>query len=276
MNGYLSEIVTAHRARAAADGRDVAGLLERARAMPQPRPFASRVRERAATGLAVVAEVKRRSPSKGDLAPALDPAALAAEYEAGGATCVSVLTDERYFGGSADDLAAARQAVSLPVLRKDFVVCEADVCDARLMGADALLLIVAALRGDELRSLHALAVELAMDVLVEVHDDDELDVALLVGATLVGVNRRDLRTFSVKPDRADRLVAAIPPEVVAIAESGVSTVADAAHLAAVGFDGVLVGECLVRAGSPRAAVGELVGHPVGERRQPLPGPERVS
>ena len=160
--------------------------------------------------LAVIAEVKRRSPSKGPLDAGLDPAAVAADYEAGGAACVSVLTDEEFFGGSPADLAAARSACGLPVLRKDFTVSRADVCDARLMGADAVLLIVAALSDDELSSFLGLAQELSLDALVEVHDEAELERALDAGAELVGVNQRDLTTFAVDPERAARLVGGDP------------------------------------------------------------------
>src|SRR5690606_27311825 len=165
--------------------------------------------------------VKRRSPSRGDLAAGLDPAALAAAYERGGATCLSVLTDREFFGGSPDDLRAARAAVSLPVLRKDFTVSEADVCDARIMGADAVLLIVAALDQAELAAFHQLAGEIGLDALVEIHDEAELERALEVGATLVGVNQRDLVTFEVDTDRAVRMAPQMPAGVVRVAESGV-------------------------------------------------------
>src|SRR5438552_4353998 len=183
---YLDAILTAHRERAAADTRPMETLLDTARACPAPRPFAG-----ALTGdFSVIAEVKRRSPSKGTIAPNLDPARLAAAYGAGGAACLSVLTDEEFFGGSAADLAAARGAVAIPVLRKDFTVSAADVCDARIMGADAILLIVAALDSAELRDLSALATELDIDALVEVHDEAELERAAAIGARLVGVNQR--------------------------------------------------------------------------------------
>lgn len=205
----------------------------------------------------MIAEIKRRSPSKGDLAPGLDPAALAATYEAGGAAALSVLTDKKFFGGSPEDLAAARAAVSLPVLRKDFTVSEADVCDARLMGADAVLLIVAALDDDELARLHALAIAVGLDALVEVHDEDEAARAMAVGARLIGVNQRDLETFEVDAARALQVARALPDGVVRIAESGISGAADAARLAGAGYHAVLVGESLVTADDPGAAVGAL-------------------
>jgi indole-3-glycerol phosphate synthase len=208
-------------------------------------------------GLAVIAEVKRRSPSRGDLAASLDPAALAVAYEQGGASCLSVLTDHEFFGGSADDLRAARAAVRVPVLRKDFTVEVRDVCDARLMGADAVLLIVAALDDRELVDLHALALELCLDVLVEVHDEAELERALRTGATMIGVNQRDLVTFEVDEARAARVAGAMPAHVVRVAESGVRGPVDAANLREAGFHAVLVGESVVTAQDPAASVAAL-------------------
>ncbi len=210
-------------------------------------------------GIVVIAEVKRRSPSAGALAPDLDPGRLARSYEAGGAAALSVLTDVAFFGGSADDLGRARAACSLPVLRKDFTVCEADVCDARLMGADAVLLIVASLSDDELGRFRTLATELGMAALVEVHSADELDRALSAGADVVGVNRRNLATFEVDLELARRLVSRIPDEVVTVAESGVRGPDDVAGLASDGYDAVLVGETLVTAPDPASALRALRG-----------------
>src|SRR5690606_26440330 len=201
--------------------------------------------------------VKRRSPSRGDLAAGLDPAALAAAYERGGATCLSVLTDREFFGGSPDDLRAARAATHLPVLRKDFTVSPADVCDARIMGADAVLLIAAALDDDALAERHTLALDIGLDALVEVHDEAERDRAVAGGAHLVGVNQRDLVTFEVDHERAARVGAAIPGDAVRVAESGIRGPDDVAALAAAGFDAVLVGELLVTADDPEAAVAAL-------------------
>ncbi len=252
---YLDRILDAHRRSAAADRRPIEELLDQARTAPPTRGFRDALAR--SEGLGVIAEIKRRSPSKGDLHPGLDPAALAADYAAGGATCLSVLTDEAFFGGSADDLALARTAVTIPVLRKDFTVCAADVCDARIIGADALLLIVAALDDAELTDLFALAGEVGLDALVEVHDESEVARALEVGATLVGVNQRDLVTFEVDTARAVRVAAAIPEGVVRVAESGITGPADAAKLAESGYDAVLVGESLVTAGAPTEAVRAL-------------------
>jgi indole-3-glycerol phosphate synthase len=263
--GYLQEIVAAHRRLASADRRDLGELVARALEALAARPFAEALRS-GHDGLAVIAEVKRRSPSKGALAEDLDPASVARAYAAGGAACLSVLTDEAYFAGSPADLAAARSAVGLPVLRKDFTVSPADVCDARLMGADAVLLVVAALCDDELASLHQLAIHLGLDALVEVHDEAELERALTLDPRLVGVNQRDLATFALDPTRALRLAPRIPPRVVAVAESGIRGPEDARRLAGAGYDAVLVGESVVTSVDPSGAVRALRGHAVGARR----------
>jgi indole-3-glycerol phosphate synthase len=257
VNTILDRIIAAHRTSAAGDARTL-GELERAALAAGPvRPFRAAL---AAPGLSVIAEIKRRSPSKGDLAPDLDPATLAKTYAEAGADCLSVLTDREFFGGSPDDLAAARlAAVPVPVLRKDFTVSEADVYDARAMGADAVLLIVAALTPVELAAFRLLAGRLEMAALVEVHDDEELQRALDAGADLVGVNQRDLRTFEVDGARAARLAGAIPPGVVKVAESGISGAADARALVDAGYDAILVGESLVTATDPATAVRTLKG-----------------
>jgi len=257
---YLDEILAVHRAAAADDDRDLGVLLECAEAQPVPRSFRGALL--GSEGLAVIAEIKRRSPSRGDLDPDLDPGAVARQYESGGASCLSVLSDGPFFGGSADDVRAARAACDLPVLRKDFTVAEADVADARLMGADAVLLIVAALSDQELGRLLALARRLDLDVLVETHDEAEVGRALAAGADLIGVNQRDLATFAVDHDRALRVRPAIPPEVVAVAESGIRDGVDARRLADAGYRAVLVGETLMRAGDRTATLAALRGHPV--------------
>jgi indole-3-glycerol phosphate synthase len=254
---YLDRILAAHRRAAAADGRSVERLRTDAEGMPPTRPFAGALVAPDAGRPAVIAEIKRRSPSKGDLAAGLVPGVLAKAYASGGAACLSVLTDAEFFGGSPDDLREARAAVDVPVLRKDFTISAADVIDARLMGADAVLLIVAALDDGELSSYHQLALSLGLAALVEVHDEAELDRAMAAGATLVGVNQRDLVTFEVDTARAERVAAAIPSGVVKVAESGLRDGDDAARLADAGYDAVLVGETLVRSGDPAAAVRSL-------------------
>jgi indole-3-glycerol phosphate synthase len=262
MPTYLGEILATHRAQAGEDHRVLAELVERAKATPAPRDFAGALRGQ---GLACIAEIKRRSPSKGDLDPALRPEDVAVEYLDGGAACLSVLTDADYFGGDPADLVAARAASGLPVLRKDFTVSEADVADARTMGADAVLLIVAALDDGELRRFSALADALSLTALVEVHDEAELERALRAEARVIGVNQRDLKTFSVDHERAASLAKRIPSDLVAVAESGIRDGADAARLAEAGYDAILVGETLVRASDRSSELRSLIGHAVTAR-----------
>ena len=207
--------------------------------------------------LAVIAEIKRRSPSKGVLREGIDAVDLACAFEGGTASCLSVLTDDVSFGGSIDDLRQARAATAIPVLRKDFTVSELDVCDARIMGADCVLLIAAALSQPELAAFYQLANEIGLDVLVETHDEDEVERALLAGATLIGVNQRDLVTFEVDHERAVRMAAAIPNGVVKVAESGVRDANDAQSLRNAGYDAVLVGESLIISNDPAALIGSL-------------------
>ena len=216
-------------------------------------------------GVAVIAEVKRSSPSKGALADIPDPAELAGEYAAGGARCISVLTEGRWFGGSLDDLAAVRAAVRVPVLRKDFVVSAYQVHEARAHGADLVLLIVAAL---EQNGLLERIESLGMTALVEVHDEEEADRALDAGAQVIGVNARDLRTLEVDRSVFERIAPGLPNSVVKIAESGVRGPHDLIRYASAGADAVLVGEGLVTQKSPRDAVAELVNagnHPATPR-----------
>jgi indole-3-glycerol phosphate synthase len=203
----------------------------------------------------VIAEVKRRSPSKGALKPDLDPALVAKSYAEGGAAALSVLTDRDYFGGSPDDLAAARAVVDIPALRKDFTVDRRDVADARIMGADAVLLIVAALSDQELGLFHSLAHDLGLAALVEVHDDQELDRALAIEARIIGINQRNLHTFTVDRTLAARLGERIPAGIVKVAESGIRRADDVPP----GFDAVLVGESLVTSADPSAALKSLRG-----------------
>jgi indole-3-glycerol phosphate synthase len=216
---------------------------------------------RAALGgpeVAVVAEVKRASPSKGALAAIADPAALAVDYEAGGAAVISVLTEARRFGGSLEDLAAVREAVSIPLLRKDFVVSSYQLWEARAYGADLVLLIVAALEQNALVSLVERASSIGLVPLVEVHTKAELDRALLAGATVIGVNARNLATLEVDRGVFAELAPAIPDGIVKIAESGVRGPHDLLAYAAAGADAVLVGESLVTGRDPRTAVADLV------------------
>ncbi len=210
-------------------------------------------------GVSVIAEVKRRSPSKGDLAEIADPAALAADYAAGGATWISVLTEERRFGGSLADLAAVRAAVDVPLLRKDFVYDAYQVYEARAYGADVVLLIVAALDDATLRALRTLVEdELGMTALVEVHDEAEVTSAAASGARVIGVNARNLRTLEVDRGVFERLSPQLPATVLKVAESGVRGPDDLVRYAAAGADAVLVGEGLVTRQSPRDAAAALV------------------
>lgn len=259
MATYLDRIIASHRARAAEDARDRAGLDAAARSTGPARGFEAALRD--GDHIAVIAEVKRASPSKGPLNPGLDPAAVARAYERGGAAAISVLTDVDFFSGSDSDLRSASAATRVPILRKDFTVSANDVLDARVMGADAVLLIVAALSDGELAEFLALARSIGMDALVEVHDEPEAERAITAGATLIGVNQRDLFTFEVDTDRAVRVAASLPPEVCRVAESGIRDRGDVERLAGAGFDAVLVGESLVRGPDPEAAVAGLAGVP---------------
>lgn len=212
-----------------------------------------------APGSSVIAEVKRRSPSKGALADIPDPTVLAKEYAAGGAAAISVLTEQRRFGGSLADLRAVRAAVDVPLLRKDFIVTEYQLVEARAAGADLALLIVAALDDDTLRRLHDTARELGLTVLVEVHDEAETERAVALGAELVGVNARNLKTLEIDPDTFGRLAPAIPDDRVKVAESGIFGRDDVARFVSEGARAVLVGEALVKDGDPRAAVAAMSG-----------------
>ena len=230
-------------------------LKDRAAAVPAALDGAAALR---GPGVAVIAEVKRSSPSKGALAAIADPAALAADYEAGGASVISVLTEQRRFGGSLDDLDAVRARVEVPLLRKDFVVSSYQLWEGRAHGADLSLLIVAALEQEALISLVERSESLGMTPLVEVHDEAELERALAAGARVVGVNARDLKTLEVDRTVFTRLAPLIPDSVVKVAESGVRGPHDLLAYAASGADAVLVGEGVVTGGNPRQAVAELV------------------
>jgi len=249
---YLDEILAHHRARAASDTRDWRSRLDTVRyAGPSLYEALSDTEQ---GNVAVIAEVKRRSPSKGWLDHDLDAAKLAALYQLAGARAISVLTDEQFFAGSAADLRAVVASVSVPVLRKDFTVSANDVLDAAEMGASAVLLIVAALDSDELASLLELAGVVGLDALVEVHDRAEARRAVEFGARLIGVNQRNLRTFEVDPDHAATVIDELPHDIVAVCESGLRSAADIEGAALAGFDAVLVGETFVTADDIEATV----------------------
>ncbi|MGD0560306.1 MAG: indole-3-glycerol phosphate synthase TrpC [Streptosporangiaceae bacterium] len=242
-------------------------LKDMARRAPSPRDALAVLK---ADGVSVIAEVKRASPSRGQMASIADPAALAADYEAGGAGIISVLTERRRFGGSLEDLDQVRKAVQVPILRKDFVVSSYQLWEARAHGADVALLIVAALEQTVLISLVERALSIGLLPLVEVHDEPELERALDAGANVIGVNARNLGTLEVDRTIFGRLAGRIPEGVVKIAESGVRGPHDLLAYAASGADAVLVGESLVTEKDPRAAVADLVtagSHPAlrGER-----------
>ncbi len=231
-------------------------LREQALAQTPARGFVGALKR--AERPALIAECKKASPSKGLLRAEYDPAQLACLYAENGAAALSVLTDEKFFQGALGDLTAAREAVGLPALRKDFIVDRYQVCEARAAGADAVLLIVAALRPDQLQHLHQQINELGMTALVEVHDEAEADVALTVEPELIGVNNRNLHDFTVDLQTTARLRKCIPPNVALVAESGIHTAEDVARVKDMGADAILVGEALVTASNVSAKVRELV------------------
>ncbi len=265
---YLDDIVAWHRRRARADDRDWRARLD-APAYDGPSARSALV---GGSRVRVIAEVKRRSPSRGALRSELNAPDQARDYVTGGAAMVSVLTDGPHFAGSLEDLAAVRAAVSVPLLRKDFTVSENDVLDARDAGAAAVLLIVAALGDDELARYQELARRVGLDALVEVHDEAEAARARDLGASLVGVNQRDLRTFSVDPERAARVAASLPTDCVRVCESGLATPADVRRAADAGFDAVLVGEAFVTADDPVGAVRAFASV---TRRSPFAGVVKI-
>lgn len=254
----LDEILERTRARAADAAERKAEIVAAAKAKPAARPFAAAL---GGPGLSVIAEIKRRSPSAGAINSALDPVSQATKYAAGGAAALSVLTEPFFFGGSLDDLAAARNAVSIPVLRKDFVIDEAQVWEARAAGADAVLLIVAALDPSLLTHLVAVAREARVDALVEVHSEHEVGAALDADASIIGVNNRDLSTFTTDLSVAERLRPLIPDGIATVAESGVTSVEGAARMRRAGYDAVLVGEAVVRHPDPSGFIAQMRGAP---------------
>ena len=209
--------------------------------------------------ISIIAEVKRSSPSKGELAKIEDPIRLAREYEDAGAAVVSVLTEERRFKGSISDFKKIREQLKIPMLRKDFIVDEYQVIESRVIGADLMLLIVAALSKSQLRDYYQIASELSMDVLFEVHSIEELEWAMAMGPKIVGVNCRNLKTLEVDPGVFSQIIPKIPSEIIKIAESGISNRGEVADLETLGVNGILVGETLVRSSNPGAAIAELMG-----------------
>ncbi len=251
-------VKTAEIARAKA-GRDLSSMRRDAEAAPPPRDFVGALRTRvAAGGAAVIAEIKKASPSRGVLRDPFDPAAIAASYAAHGAACLSVLTDEQFFQGALADLRLARERSGLPCLRKDFIVDEYQIYEARAAGADCILLIVSALADAQLRAFEALARDLGMAVLIEVHDSQELDRALATTATpLIGINNRNLRTFETSLDTTLDLAPRVPAERLAIAESGIRARDDVLRLRRHAVHAFLVGEAFMRAPHPGRALEEL-------------------
>lgn len=236
----------------------VSELRRRLKFAPPVRPFADAIRARLQTGQpAIIAEVKKASPSRGLLRADFDPAAIAASYERGGATCLSVLTDREFFQGGEEYLREAREACTLPLLRKDFMIDAYQVYEARAMGADCILLIVAALDDARLHELAVLATELGLDILVEVHDAAELERALALDTPLVGINNRDLRTFNTRLETTLDLLKRVPADRVVVTESGIHEPADVARMRAAGVHTFLVGEAFMRAEDPGARLADL-------------------
>jgi indole-3-glycerol phosphate synthase len=270
MSTMLERILDAKRAEVATRMATtaVADLSARAEQQSAPRGFRAALDARRRTGHALIAEIKKASPSKGLIRQDFDPPAHARAYEQGGATCLSVLTDERWFQGADAYLAAARDACSLPVLRKDFIVDPWQVLESRAIGADAILLIMAALDDGLACAIEAAAIECGLDVLVEVHDAEELDRALKLTSRLIGINNRDLKTFNVDLARTAEIAAKAPEGATLVSESGLATRADLDALAAQGINCFLIGEALMRQDDLTAATRALVGPanplPLGE------------
>ncbi|HKX54691.1 MAG TPA: indole-3-glycerol phosphate synthase TrpC [Xanthomonadales bacterium] len=259
MSDILQRILATKREEIAAGQarQSATDLRARAAGMPAPRGFTRQLVERAKSGLAVIAEVKKASPSAGIIRADFNPAAIAQSYEAGGAACLSVLTDTKYFQGNAGFLQQARAACSLPVLRKDFIIDPWQVLEARVMGADCILLIVAALELAELQQLENLARELSLDVLVEVHDEAELELALQTGARLIGVNNRNLKTFVTDIAVSERIRPLVPADRLMVTESGIHRREDVQRLQRKDIRAYLVGEAFMRAADPGEALQAL-------------------
>ena len=256
--GFLEDIVAQTRGDVARRKMEhsLSDLLARIDPPDRGRPFSEAL---IAPGVSLIAEMKRASPSKGPIRPDADVTAIVQAYEIGGAAACSILTEPQFFGGSLDDLRAARAACSLPLLRKDFIVDCYQLAEARLAGADAALLIVAALEEDEFAELLQFGGELGLDLLVEAHTEDEVQVAVDGGAEIVGINNRNLKTLEVDPDTVLNLLADIPAGTVVVAESGISERSDVIRLGEAGVDAILVGEALMREDDPVAAIRSLIG-----------------
>lgn len=259
---FLDRIVATKKkeVEALASRYDAAEWERRIASLPPCRGFERALTSGRKRPVGLIAEVKKASPSKGLIREDFDPVKLAKAYEAAGADCISVLTDREYFQGSDDDLSAVRQSVGLPLLRKDFTIDERQIDEARLIGADAILLIAAILSKSELSALHDRARALGMDVLVEVHDRRELETVLELGkATLIGINNRDLRTFATDLRTTERLISLVPEGIAVISESGISSRDDISYLRGLGAQGVLIGEHFMRQPDVGEAVAELMG-----------------
>jgi indole-3-glycerol phosphate synthase len=258
----ILQTIVAHKREEVAARKRVTpeqALLQRLTGAPGPRDFRAALVSSSRPSPTVIAEVKRRSPSKGALRLDLDPADLARIYEQNGAAAVSVLTDGMFFGGALEDLRAVREAVSIPVLCKEFVLDPYQVIEARLAGADAILLIADVLAAVELRELRQLAEGLGMDALVEVHDRAQVEVALAAGACIIGINNRDLHTFSVSLTPTRELAPLVPGEIVCVSESGIKSPEDRAYLAALGVRSLLIGESLLTSPDVGAATRQMCG-----------------
>ena len=260
MSTILDKILAVKREEVAAarSARAFADVDAAARGAGPVRPFAAALRRPPGAPIRVLAEIKRASPSAGAIRPDADPAEIAADYAGAGAAAISVLTDRQFFAGELGFLAKVRERVALPLLRKDFTIDAYQIAEARAAGADAVLLIVAALEQSQLAELHAAAASYQLDALVEVHDLREADIAVAVGATLIGVNHRDLRTFTMDMTLTSQIAPRVPPGAVLVGESGIRSAADVRALADAGAHAVLVGEHLMRASSPGAALRELL------------------
>jgi indole-3-glycerol phosphate synthase len=263
LSGVLQAIVEVKRAEVTALRRDGSVLRSRAEARPPGAGFEAALRGRGSIG--VIAEVKRRSPSAGEIRSGVTAADVARSYATAGAAAVSVLTDREFFGGSLSDLESVAGDVAVPLLRKDFTIDALQVYEARSAGASAVLLIARILDDAELRELSALADELQLAALVEVHDETEVERALAAGARIVGVNNRDLATFTTDLGVTERLGRYLPPDVLLVGESGIHTVSDVQRLAASGVDAVLVGEALMRSADPARLIGEFSALPRNSR-----------